>query len=243
MTEVKINDYDVKIKDYDEKIKEMKKKVRNKGLVLLLFLSFEVFFFFGAMYIYNSANATIKAAKPIIYIYPTEEIELSVKLGKPENLLVSYPNYKEIWNVKAEPNGTLTEIGTNKKLYSLYYENRINRKIKIENEGFVVEGEKTAEFLDEKLEILGLNYKEREEFIIYWLPKLEVNKYNYIRFMSDEEIEDNMPLEFSVQPDTLIRVNMIFKGLDKPIKVEKQELEKKERKGFTVVEWGATEIK
>ena len=41
----------------------------------------------------------------------------------------------------------------------------------------------------------------------------------------------------------IIRVNMIFKGLDKPIKVEKQELETKERRGFTVVEWGATEIK
>lgn len=30
---------------------------------------------------------------------------------------------------------------------------------------------------EEKLEILGLNYKETEEFIVYWLPKLEQNEY------------------------------------------------------------------
>ena len=36
------------------------------------------------------------------------------------------------------------------------------------SEGFVVKGEDSAAFLEEKLEILGLNYKEAEEFIIYW---------------------------------------------------------------------------
>ena len=36
---------------------------------------------------------------------------------------------------------------------------------------------------------------------------------------------------------------MIFKGLDNPIDIEQQKLETPERKGFTVVEWGGTEIK
>ena len=222
----------------EEKVKKMK-----SFAIIIWLINIAVIGFSAYALIYNTLYPTVKAAKPIIYIYPTEEMELSIELGKPETLLVSYPKYDKKWIVKSKPTGELVDLNSGKKLYSLYYENNINRNIKVENEGFVIEGEKTAEFLDEKLEIMGLNYKEREEFIIYWLPKLEANKYNYIRFMTKEEIEDNMPLTFSIQPDTLIRINMIFKGLNKPIKVEEQKIEKVERTGFTIVEWGATEIK
>ena len=45
--------------------------------------------------------------------------------------------------------------------------------------------------------MLGLNENESEEFIIYWLPKLEANKYNLIRFQTMKEIERNMPIEIS----------------------------------------------
>ena len=107
----------------------------------------------------------------------------------------------------------------------------------------MVKKENIILFLEEKLEILGLNEYEAEEFIIYWLPQLEKNEYNFIRFASIEEINENMPLEFSSKPDTLIRVLMQFKGLDEEIKVKEQNLEKVSRKGFTVVEWGGSEIK
>ena len=59
----------------------------------------------------------------------------------------------------------------------------------------------------------------------------------------DEEINKNMPLEFSVEPDTLIRVLMEFKGLEEYIEIPEQKLETPERKGFVVVEWGGTELK
>ena len=111
------------------------------------------------------------------------------------------------------------------------------------SEGFVVEGKDTIKFLEEKLETLGLTDIEAEEFIVYWLPKLQENKYNYIRFATIEEINNYMPLEFSVEPDTLIRVLMQYKPLDEYIEVKEQELVTPERNGFTVVEWGGTEIK
>ena len=110
-------------------------------------------------------------------------------------------------------------------------------------EGFVVKGEDTIKFLEEKLEILGLNEREANEFIIYWLPKLESNKYNFIRFQTEEEINNNMPLEITPKPDTIIRIVMEYKGLKEPIKVQKQQLQTPKRTGYTVVEWGGTEIK
>lgn len=51
-----------------------------------------------------------------------------------------------------------------------------------------------------------------------------------------------MPLKIMPTPDTLIRVMMEFKGLKKPINLENQKLEKVERNGYTVVEWGGTEL-
>ena len=125
----------------------------------------------------------------------------------------------------------------------MYYESENSIDFKVENDGFVIKGEDTAEFLEEKLAILGLNERESEEFIIYWLPKLEANKYNYIRFATLDEINANMPLEINPSPDTIIRVLMTFKGLDNPIDVQEQQLKTPDRTGFVAVEWGGTEIK
>lgn len=181
--------------------------------------------------------------KPIIYLYPKDEIDVTVRLGAPERLTASYPKYIDGWNVTAYPNGDLVDKTNGNKLYSLYWEGERDASELDLTTGFVVKSEDTASFLEEKLEILGLNYREREEFIVYWLSKLEANKYNYVYFATEEEINREMPLEFSVQPDTIIRVRMMFKGLDEYEDIEEQVLEPApERNGFTVIEWGGIEL-
>ena len=145
-------------------------------------------------------------AKPIIYLYPEDETNVTVKLSHPENFTCEYPKYNEGWNV-------------------------------------VVKSADVADFLDEKLEFLGLNYKERNEFIIYWLPKLEQSPYIYIRFLTTDELAMRQQLSITPTPDTLIRVMMTYKRLDKPIEVEEQELDPVVRNGFVAVEWGGMEIK
>lgn len=189
---------------------------------------------------HSSPNVVLK---PIIYLYPEKETEITVRLGEPENLTSSYPEYTDGWDVVAYPDGTLNNKTTGTKLYSLYWEgikdcSNLNKTI-----GFMIKGADSAEFLEDKLEVLGLNYKEKEEFIVYWLPKLESHNYNYIYFATEEEIEREMPLELSVKPDTIIRVRMLFEGLDEYKEVEEQLLiPAPERNGFTVVEWGGTDL-
>ena len=175
--------------------------------------------------------------KPIIYIYPKEDMDLKIKLGNTKDLLYTYPKYNNIWNVRVSKDGNIYDYDTKRNYYGLYWEANDNYKLNM-NEGFVVKGEDSVKFLEEKLEILGLNEYEINEFIIYWIDKLESNKYNFISFRNPKDI--NMPLEFSEKPDTLIRVMMDFKGLDEPIKVKEQHLTKVERTGFTIVEWGGT---
>ncbi len=198
--------------------------------------------YYNYKYIKGDNCNDYEVKKPIIYIYPEKETDINIKLLNEELLTTSYPRYNNNWDIKAYPDGTLIDNKTNKKLYALYWEGIDNNKI-VEEEGFIIEGKETSTFLEEKLSLLGLNYKEQEEFIIYWLPKLENNKYNYIRFERIEEINNYMPLEINPKPDTLIRIIMDYKPLDKKINIKKQELKPVTRKGFTVVEWGGTLIK
>lgn len=181
-------------------------------------------------------------AKPIIYLYPQEKTEISVRLGKPENLTSSYPIYNDGWDVIAYPDGALIDKATGRQLYALYWEGIDGAEVNMK-EGFIVKGADTVAFLEEKLSVLGLTETEAEEFVIYWLPKLQENKYNFIRFAPIEEINKIMPLDFSVAPDTLIRVLMQYKPLDHPIAVREQKLMFIDRVGFTAVEWGGTEIR
>ncbi len=207
-------------------------------LVVIIAVIFIFFYFVFIFYI--PSNQLLK--KPIIYLYPQNDTEVTVKLSNPENLIHTYPKYESEWRVYAKKDGTLTDLKTNRNLYALYWEAIDNSKVDM-SDGFIVAGKDTSNFLEEKLEILGLNYKESQEFIIYWLPILESNEYNFIRFRTEDEINDYMKLDISPKPDTIIRVIMDFKKLDKEINVKEQILENKSRNGFTVVEWGAREIK
>lgn len=179
-------------------------------------------------------------AKPIIYLYPESKTEINVELKYPQKISHSYPKYENNWNVIVDTNSNITYNGRN--YYGLYWEGKYPMDFKLD-EGFVVKGSDSTTFLEEKLAILGLNEREANEFIIYWLPKLENNPYNFIKFASMEVQNEYMPLEINPKPDTLIRVMMAYKRLDNPIKVREQVLDPAPtRNGFVVIEWGGTEI-
>ena len=178
--------------------------------------------------------------KPMIYIYPNEDKEVSIKLGKPELLTTTYPKYNSEWKVFAKTNGDL--IINNKTYYGLYWEglNNIDNNFK---DGYIVYKDDLIPFLEDKLNVLGLNEREANEFIVYWLPILEQNEYNLIRFEDIDIINEQMPLDINPIPNTIIRVLMEYKEIDKDYKIKEQVLNKVERKGYTVVEWGGTNIK
>ena len=105
-----------------------------------------------------------------------------------------------------------------------------------------MKGSETEAFLAEALTKLGLNDRERNEFIIYWLPHMQDNAYNLISFQN-ENYTNHATLDISPKPDTVIRVMMAWKPLKESITIQPQKLDSVERNGFTVVEWGGTEYK
>lgn len=177
--------------------------------------------------------------KPVIYLYPQEEMEVSVRLNLDGKLTCTYPAYDQGWTVTAKPEGTLTDA-TGQTYNYLYWEGISNRQPDM-TRGFCVRGEDTAAFLEETLPKLGLNRREANEFIVYWLPLMEQNPYNIISFQTDCYTEA-AKLQIDPAPDTLIRVFMAWQGVESCVDLPEQELTAPERQGFTVVEWGGTEL-
>ena len=177
--------------------------------------------------------------KPVIYFYPEKETKIKVSLDLNGELTCTYPEYKNGWEITAKPDGTLIDK-YGKEYNYLYWEGTTKEKFDF-SEGFCIKGKDTAEFLENALSDLGLNRKEANEFIVYWLPRMQNNKYNIISFQTDKYTE-NAKLNISPAPDNLIRVFMAYYPADEKINIKEQILKTPARDGFTVVEWGGTEV-
>ncbi len=185
------------------------------------------------------ANRGPVSAKPVIYLYPETVTQVSVELDLKGGLTCTYPTYGDGWQVTAAPDSTLTDQDGQTYNY-LYWEGIQNADYDF-SRGFCVPGADTAPFLEDALEQLGLTRREANEFMVYWLPLMEENPYNLISFQS-EAYTDTAVLTIEPQPDTLLRVFMAWQPLSFPVEIEPQDLTAPTRTGFTVVEWGGTQI-
>lgn len=180
--------------------------------------------------------------KPIIYLYPQTPTQCSVKLTLKGELTCTYPNHgKTGWNnFIAYPDGTLI-FPDGKEFYALYWEGVQDTQWDF-SQGFCVPGKDTAEFFEWALAEQGLTRREANEFIVYWLPLMQDNPYNVISFQTDA-YTDGAELDINPAPDSLLRVFMAYYPTDREVEVEPQSFDAFVRKGFTVVEWGGSQVK
>ena len=179
------------------------------------------------------------SAKPVLYLYPEEETEVAVRLDYDGELTCTYPAYEDGWTVTARPDGTLTDEAG--QTYNYLYWEGVTRTEYDFSQGFCVPGGETAAFLEDALSRLGLTRREANEFLVYWLPRMEPNPYNLIAFQS-EAYEDSARLTIDPEPDSVLRVFMAWKPLEAPVDVPAQDLPAFARSGFAAVEWGGAEL-
>ena len=179
------------------------------------------------------------AEKPVIYLYPEEVTDVTVQLDYSGKLTCTYPAYKNGWTVTAAPDGTLTDANGQTYNY-LYWEGEGTERYDF-SRGFCVAGADTAAFLEDALAQLGLTRKEANEFIVYWLPRMEQSPYNLIAFQQ-EAYTDTAKLTVTPAPDSILRVFMAWQPLEAPVDIPAQTLPAFDRHGFVLVEWGGAEI-
>lgn len=193
---------------------------------------------------FKDATIIMTEDKPVIYLYPPQTTHVSVKLDLKGELLFTYPAYNKGWEVEAQPDGTLTQ---KEQTYSyLFWEGKSEIKktdIKTE-EGFVVSTNELLSFFEKNLQLMGLSSKEKQDFITYWYPRMSQHQKHYIHFLFNNEFATYAHLDIKPKPDNVFRVFMVWDPLEEgqQPKVKQQLIPQASRKGFTVIEWGGTEV-
>lgn len=186
----------------------------------------------------NIFAVIVAPEKPVIYLYPEQETQVSVRLDYDGTLTSTYPAYKdgEGWkDLTVLPDGTIYGAD-GREYYCLFWEGKGNERYDFSS-GFCVRGEDTEAFLEEMLREIGLTAREANEFIIFWLPRMQHHAYNVISFQTDV-YTDSARLTVTPEPDSVLRVFMAYYASETPVDIKPQAFEGFERHGFTVVEWG-----
>jgi CarboxypepD_reg-like domain len=189
-------------------------------------------------------DTVIIAKKPIIYLYPTAKTDITLELDFKGKLHTTFPEYTDKWDVTAYPDGRIFDKKTKRFYASLFWDGEFNfsQEHYSYKDGFVVAKKDLTSFLIEKLEFMGLNNSETNEFVQYWLPILEKNETNCIHFLVNADYNVISRNIIEPKPETELRIFMEFYAVDKTLKIPEQNLRKTERRGFTLVEWGGSDV-
>ncbi len=186
------------------------------------------------------------AEKPIIYFYNDTPLNVSVTLKPKGELTFTYPEYNKKWDATVTPNG----LEVNDKAYPyLFWEAEIELDFvstQTSMEGYFIRTDTVISFLENELTVLGLNAIEKADFITYWGPRLQKHDYATVQFFTDEVYTEYIAeLKITPQPDHIRRVYMMMQGTAIPVcryQLTKPTVELFERGGFTVLEWGGSEL-
>ena len=178
-----------------------------------------------------------ECGKPVIYLYPEKTTVVSVQVDPVGGFTYTEPAYNSGWKILARPNGELTNLSDGLKYPYLFWKG-YGSLYQTPEKGFVVAREDVHKFFAEKLDELGLNQKESADFMEFWQPYFTDAPYYFVTFMDNSVMDKIAPLTVKPKPDTVIRILMDFKPLQKPIEVQGYNIKTPIRRGFTVVEWG-----
>lgn len=191
-------------------------------------------------YISNGFAPLAECGKPVIYLYPEQKTEVSVEVGA--DVRISDPLYVDGWDVVAHEDGTLLYKGD--QYGSLFWEGLGHGQYPEITEGRVIRTEDFINEIKSDLTKAGLNRKEISDFVDFWKDYVPSEEYTRITWLDTEEMNELAPLKVHPNPDTVIRVFMDFEGQDtKETNLKPQEINKKDRAGFTLVEWGGLLVK
>jgi len=182
---------------------------------------------------------SVECGKPVIYLYPEEDMNVDVKVEPTGGIKFSDPAYNGGWSVFASTESELLNLNDRITYPYLFWEG-YGYKYSQPKQGFVVKSSDVEVYLKNILAKLGLTKKETADFNEFWVPEMlkQEKPFYFITFLPQSEFDKIAPLKVNPAPDTVIRVFMDYQGLDQFKSVEPLRITTPKRQGFTVVEWG-----
>lgn len=200
----------------------------------------------GIKVIFHNSVVPSVTKKPVIYLYPQLTTPVNVKLEVKGELGFTYPKYSESegWNVVAQPNG---QINIGDKFFDyLFWDANVNVNLNTTDlkTGYVVEKDSLTSFLEEQLSEMNLSYREKQDFITFWIPLMMQNENTFVHFLFNEECNSMASLTITPKPDNIFRVQMLWSDatLVSGQQILPQNIQSLNREGFSIVEWGGAEI-
>ena len=183
----------------------------------------------------DNDTSSVIVRKPNLYIYPTEEISLFVKVDFPNggSILESIPKYDDGWEISVKPNGIINDI-----YEYLFYECKVP-DLSQNNYGWIIAQDELKQFFVNNLSSSGFNEKEIKDFTDYWIPILINYRYYEIYPQYKRTLEKMSIINFSIEPKNIFRLQYVLKGRnDKNKTLLTPRVEKAKREEYFSVEWG-----
>jgi hypothetical protein len=187
---------------------------------------------------FSLADMPTVVFKPVIYLYPEHETEITVEMEIKGTEAFLYPAYDEKWKFTAHPNGDL-DFGDNTYNY-LFWEAKATKSAPFDKnqDGFLVARDEVVSFLEDKLSEANLTSKEQADFITFWGPKMAQNELNFVHFIFNETCEQYANIDIQPAPKSVYRIYILFAPITEPFEVSPQKIQSANRDGFFVLEWG-----
>lgn len=200
--------------------------------------------------IYMTENNQIDIVlKPVIYLYHQDSVPVNLKVKSKGELTFTYPAYKDEWNITTGTNGSIHCKG---KTYPYLFWEAEQKGLDFvltdngKKEGFFIATDTAISFLENTLTKLGLNDKEQTDFITFWGPRIVKQPFANIQFLVDDAYSNHIAdIEVNPKPLSSRRVYILLRGthFESGNTFEKtQEFTSFTRQGFTLIEWGGTEL-
>ena len=156
----------------------------------------------------DECDTCMMVYKPNIYIYPTEKMQLNVELSFPlgGKVVTSIPEYVDGWDFVVDTNGLIDNT------YSYLFYESTQPDVWQRTDGWTIKATELDFFFRENMNSYGFYGQEIDDFIDYWIPRLDIYTYYSIYPQTKELINKVIELEFSEQPDNLLRLFYFVEG-------------------------------
>lgn len=192
----------------------------------------------------------VMVEKPVVYIYSEEDsTPFDMSIFTKSQLSFVYPAAQEQvgenelhYNLTINKDGTIISDG--KEYPYLFWDGRMPLSSNFD-EGFIVGRDTLVQFLEAQLTSIGLNEREKTDFITYWAPRMQKRDQVCMKFIFNNDYHNTISShKYSTKPDSELRMFMTFTYTIPTSEdfIPYQEFPKFEREGLTIVEWGGSEI-